>query len=62
MELPLLAGLSLRRASFDGRQYRRPQTRLERLTLCAGDRADVFGEWFPAGRFQNSFGAGSGDR
>ena len=50
LELPLLAGLPLRRPGADGGQRRPPQARLERARLRAGHRGGVPRRRLPGGR------------
>ena len=50
VELPVLAGLPLRRAGADGGQRRSPEARLERAAVRAGDRGDLPGRRGSRGR------------
>ena len=52
LELPVLAGLPLRRAGADGGQRRPAEARLERAAVRARDRGDLPRAGFPAGAFQ----------
>ena len=51
LELPLLAGLPLRRTRTDGGQYGSPETCLQCLALCVKNRAHLHESGLPHGAF-----------